>query len=129
MKDRYLRSRLVGISAGLTNSDNLGQREVMRHMRVRRKPPEPAEYCRELLVALRELHLRAGAPSTRSIARSTGNEISHDTVNRILKGSDLPQWRSLEFIVKALEGDVETFLDLWVSARRAMGEGSGPGEL
>lgn len=97
-------------------------------LRVRGKWPEPAEHCRDLVVALRELHLRAGEPSTRSISKATGKQISHETVNQTLKGSVLPHWTTVEFIVKALEGDVETFRELWISARRAMGEGSGPGE-
>ncbi len=98
-------------------------------MGIRRRLPEPAEHCHDLVVALRQLYLRKGEPSTRSVARDTGKQISHDTVNRMLKGSDLPQWTSLEFVVKALGGDVETFRNLWVAARQAMGEGSGPGEL
>lgn len=89
------------------------------------KPPEPASPCRDLQVALNELHLYAGEPSTRAIARSTGRAISHDTVNRVLRGEDLPRWSPLELVVKALGGDVETFRALWVSARRAEGEGNG----
>jgi hypothetical protein len=97
-------------------------------MRYMRRLPEPAgpSPCHDLLAALRELHLQAGEPSTRAIARSTGRAISHDTVHRILTGQDLPRWNTLELIVKALDdGKVETFRALWVSARRSMEQGSG----
>lgn len=88
------------------------------------QPSEPARPGLDLLAALRDLHLHAGEPSTREIARSTGDAISHDTVHRILKGKGLPRWRPLELVVKALGGDVEDFRALWVAARRAMEEGS-----
>jgi len=94
-------------------------------MRGIRKLPEPAGPGHDLLVALSELHLHAGEPSTRMIARSTGHAISHDTVHRILAGKDVPRWRPLELVVKALDGDVETFRALWISARRAMEQGIG----
>lgn len=94
-------------------------------MRYRRKLPEPGAPCHDLLVALRELHLHAGEPSTREIERSAGRAISHETINRVLRSGSLPRWRSLEPVVKALEGDVETFRALWVSARRAEEQGSG----
>jgi DNA-binding phage protein len=90
-----------------------------------RKLPEPGDPCHDLLVALRDLHLHAGEPSTRAIARSAGRAVSHDTVNRVLRGDGLPSWTSLEFVVKALGGDVEAFRKLWVSARCAEGQGSG----
>lgn len=95
---------------------------VVWSVKYMRKLPEPAGPgpSHDLLVALRELHLHAGEPSTRAIARSTGGAISHDTVHRILTSKDLPRWNPLELIVKALDGDVENFLALWVSARRAM---------
>lgn len=85
---------------------------------------ESRGHSREVLVALRELHLLADEPSMRTIARSTGHEISSDTVHRVLTGPDLPRWGPLELIVKALDGDVETFRGLWVSARRAMEQDS-----
>jgi hypothetical protein len=67
--------------------------------------------------------LRAGELSTRDISRSTGHAISHDTVNRVLRGEGRPHWRSLELVVKALGGDVETFRTLWLSGRQAEGQG------
>jgi hypothetical protein len=86
---------------------------------------EPAEHSRDLLTALRDLHLLAGEPSMRAIARSTGHKISCDTVHRVLTGPDLPRWVPLEHVVIVLDGDVETFRNLWVSARRAMEQDSG----
>jgi hypothetical protein len=59
----------------------------------------------------------------RAIARSTG-ALSHDTVHRVLTGPTLPRWGPLELVVEALDGEVETFRALWISARRAMEEGS-----
>jgi acetyl esterase/lipase len=98
---------------------------VVWSVKYMRKPPEPAGPCpsHDLVVALRELHLHAGEPSTRAIARSSGGAISHDTVHRILTSDDVPTWKSLAPIVEALDGDVEAFRALWVSARRAMVSG------
>jgi len=60
----------------------------------------------------------------RGIAKSTG-ALSHDTVHRILTRPELPRWGPLELVVEALGGDVETFRNLWVSARRAMDQDRG----
>jgi hypothetical protein len=77
--------------------------------------------------ALRDLHLRAGEPSMRLIARRT-QALSHDTVHRVLVGPVLPRWGALELVVEALEGDVDTFRLLWISARRALdSDGHGDG--
>lgn len=84
-----------------------------------RRLPEAAGPTHDLLLALRELHLRAGEPSTRVIARCT-HALSHDTVHRILTGPGLPRWGPLELIVEALDGDVEAFRLLWIAARRRM---------
>ena len=86
-----------------------------------RKPPTAPGAAGDILVELRRLHLRAGEPSMRAIARSTG-AISHDTVHRILTGPDVPQWGPLELVVEALHGDVELFRELWITARSAMDE-------
>jgi hypothetical protein len=75
----------------------------------------------DILVELRRLHLRAGEPSVRAIARSTG-AISHDTVHRVLTSPELPQWGPLELVVEALHGDVEVFRELWITARSTMEE-------
>jgi hypothetical protein len=80
--------------------------------------------CLEVRAALRDLHLLAGEPSMRTIARSTG-ALSHDTVHRVLTGPGLPRWGPLELVVEALGGDVEAFRQLWVTARRALEHGHG----
>lgn len=89
-----------------------------------RKLPDTAGPCRDLLAALRDLHLDAGEPSVRAIARST-RELSHDTVHRVLTSPAAPAWRSLELVVKALGGDLAVFRQLWKIARRAMEEDRG----
>ena len=66
--------------------------------------------------ALTALHLAAGEPSTRVIARTSG-QLSHDTVHRVLAGQRLPAWAPLERVVLALGGDVAEFHRLWLAAR------------
>jgi hypothetical protein len=84
-----------------------------------RKPTVAQGLNGDILLELRQLHLLAGEPSMRAIARSTG-ALSHDTVHRVLTGPGLPQWGPLELVVEALHGDVEAFRLLWVAARREM---------
>jgi hypothetical protein len=84
----------------------------------------PAGPHRDLVEALRELHLQAGLPSVRAIARLTA-ALSHDTVHRVLVGAALPSWGPLELVVEALGGDVEEFRVLWMSARRYEAHQSG----
>ena len=91
--------------------------------RIRRPEAVPGP-CGDILLELRRLHLRAGEPSMRAIARSTG-ALSHDTVHRVLTGPALPHWGPLELVVEALHGDVEAFRGLWIAARSAMDEDRG----
>jgi hypothetical protein len=88
---------------------------------MRRLRPLPVDLGsgHEVLYALRELYLEAGAPSVRKIAQLT-HALSHDTVYRVLTGPALPRWGPLELVVEVLGGDVEAFRRLWISARRAM---------
>ena len=79
--------------------------------------PIPAGPHRELVMALRELHLRAGLPSVRRIALRT-SALGHDTVHRVLVGARVPGWGPLELVVEALGGDIEEFRQLWMSAQR-----------
>jgi hypothetical protein len=88
--------------------------------RIRKQPVAPGPGG-DIMLELRRLHLLAGEPSMRTIARST-HVLSHDTVHRVLTGSTLPQWGPLELVVEALHGDVEAFRVLWVKARQAMDE-------
>ena len=76
----------------------------------------PSRAARELRAALRELHERAGEPSSRSIASIIGG-MSHTTVNAALRGNKIPSWPVLSKIVKYLEGNEERFRELWADAR------------
>jgi hypothetical protein len=93
----------------------------MGRIRKLQAAPGPAG---DILLELRRLHLLAGEPSMRAIARSTG-ALSHDTVHRVLTDPALPQWGPLELVVEALHGDAEAFRGLWVAARSAMDEDRG----
>jgi hypothetical protein len=66
--------------------------------------------------ALRDLHVRAGQPSSREMAKGIG-AISHSTVYAAVKGTSVPSWPVTEKIVEYLNGDVEAFRDLWVDTR------------
>jgi hypothetical protein len=76
----------------------------------------PAE--REFSVALRDLHLHAGEPSSREVARAIGG-MSHTTVNLALRGTKVPSWPVAVKLVQHLGGDVEHFRQLWVETRES----------
>ncbi|WP_159083556.1 ATP-binding protein [Nocardioides terrigena] len=76
-------------------------------------PPGPQ---RELVDALHDLHLRAGWPSLRTLAREAG--CSHTTVSHVFSSARLPAWGVLELVVEALGGDTSGFHDLWLAAGR-----------
>jgi trehalose 6-phosphate synthase len=71
-----------------------------------------------LLAELRELHLRAGEPSTRRIADGIGKLVSHTTVHGMLRSTKLPRLEHLLPVVTWLGGDPERFRELWLAARR-----------
>lgn len=68
--------------------------------------------------ALHALHTRAGRPSSRTLSAKMGN-VSHSYVHQVLKGAKLPSWPILAKLVRALDGDVESFRELWISAKSA----------
>jgi tetratricopeptide (TPR) repeat protein len=71
---------------------------------------------------LRRLHLRAGEPSSRELARALGRGVlSHTTINATLRGTRVPRWQSLELVSGALGGDIELVRRLWTAARNAEG--------
>src|SRR5207244_2586774 len=72
----------------------------------------------DLFNVLHELHLRAGEPSMREIARMSG-KLSHDTAHRVLTQPHCPPWRPLEEVVIALRGDEQRLFSLWMAARLA----------
>lgn len=78
-------------------------------------PPGPLA---DFFAALQWMHLQAGEPSTREIARLS-DALSHDTVHRVLTAPSLPKWRNVETIVTALNGDVDQMRALWLAARVA----------
>jgi len=80
------------------------------------RPPADPEAARALAVALRELHARAGAPSSRKLAAEIG-DMSHTTVAAAFRGHPVPTWDITERVVKGLGGDVEHFRRLWVAVR------------
>ncbi|WP_431937170.1 hypothetical protein [Micromonospora sp. RP3T] len=72
--------------------------------------------------SLKDLHAKAGAPSSRDVSLSTGAVVSHTTVAEALRGRTIPRWSAVEAIVLALKGDPESFRPLWVSAREERNE-------
>jgi len=77
-----------------------------------------------LFQALRDLYLEAGEPSCRDLARKCGpGNISHNTVNQILRGQKLPRQPHLEVLVHAMGGDWLRFKALWCEARKEAGGG------
>ncbi|MEV4314961.1 response regulator transcription factor [Actinocrispum sp. NPDC049592] len=81
-----------------------------------RRPDLPGGPAADFFHALYDLHLRAGEPSIRDIAKST-NQLSHDTVHRTLTGPAVPKWANVEKVVQALGGSPETIQPLWLAAR------------
>lgn len=71
----------------------------------------------ELTAALRHLHRHAGEPSTRDVARAIG--YSHTTVAQALSGSRRCSWKVLRKLVEFLDGDLDTFKQLWLLVRGA----------
>ena len=83
-------------------------------------PLDGGEPLLSLLSAIRQLHLRAGEPSSRDVMRRIGRGVlSHTTINAVLRGSRVPRWEPLQHVVAALDGDVEHFRSLWMKARDA----------
>lgn len=66
--------------------------------------------------ALRDLHVRAGEPSSRAMAKEIGG-ISHTTLYAALRGTSVPSWPVTQKLVEHLGGDVEAFRDLWADTR------------
>jgi hypothetical protein len=88
-----------------------------------KKPSPSSEAARDLFDALRELYLRAGEPSMRTLARQCGSGvISYNTVHQVLTGSKLPKLGHVEVVVAQLGGDEQHFRELWIAARRAEDE-------
>ncbi|HYH72685.1 MAG TPA: AAA family ATPase [Nocardioides sp.] len=78
------------------------------------RPDLPPGPHRELVVALHDLHHRAGWPSLRTLAREAG--VSHTTVSKVFSSTALPAWGVLELVIEAMRGDVADFHWLWLAA-------------
>ena len=84
------------------------------------RDPTPPGPVTKLFERLDRLHLAAGHPSIREIARRVGRGmISSSTVHNVFRQSRVPSWDYLEKIVIALHGDTAEFLDLWQAAWQA----------
>ncbi len=72
-----------------------------------------------LFAAVRQLHLRAGEPSSRLISKACGpGTISHTTVSQVIRGPKVARLNYLLAVVKQLDGEVQPFHELWIEARR-----------
>lgn len=83
--------------------------------------------ARPLFAELRELHLRAGKPSTRVLTAMINEAqgetiISHSTVHTVLNGTLMPSLPMLERIIHALGGDSAHFRELWMQAQSPSAE-------
>lgn len=88
--------------------------------------PDDSSRSERLRRELGRLHITAGEPSVRIIARKSGGAISSSTVQNVLHGAKFPRWGPLEQVVRALDGSVEEFHQLWVEARTAQLDGPAP---
>jgi hypothetical protein len=66
--------------------------------------------------ALRELYVRAGEPSTRTMATAIGG-VSHTTLHAAIRGTTVPSWGVVSKLVTFLDGDTDTFRELWADTR------------
>lgn len=72
-----------------------------------------------VLEELKKLYLAAGKPSTRDLAavvREQGGTLAHTTIHTIITGRVPFTWLTLERVVRALDGDVRHFKELWIAA-------------
>ena len=87
-------------------------------------PDLPPGAHQDMARALHDLHHRAGWPSLRSLARRTG--VSHTTVSKVLSGSGLPPWGTVELLVEAMGGDRSEFHARWLAASSTDDEAARP---
>jgi plasmid stability protein len=72
-----------------------------------------------VLDELKQLYVAAGRPSTRTLAdivREQGGTLAHTTIHTVITGRTPTTWLTLERIVRALDGDVRHFKELWTAA-------------
>jgi hypothetical protein len=71
------------------------------------------------ITALRDLHVAAGEPSSRAVARQTatlGESVGHVTINDALRGARIPTHRTLRRLVAVLGGNEDEFRRLLIEA-------------
>jgi hypothetical protein len=66
--------------------------------------------------ALRDLYVRAGEPSSRTMARAIGG-VSHTTLHSAIRGTTVPSWPVVAKLVAHLGGDTDRFRELWTDTR------------
>lgn len=82
---------------------------------------------RQLVLALHDLHRRAGWPSLRTLARAAG--CSHTTVSSAFSSTRLPAWGLVELLGEAMQGDVAELRALWLAASEGTTAARHPPEL
>jgi len=88
------------------------------------KPHVPDEVMLEFFERLHALHGSAGQPSMRQLQRRTRsatrpNGIDPTTIHAAFSRPRLARWEVVQTIVRALDGDIDEFAELWHAARRA----------
>jgi hypothetical protein len=92
-----------------------------------KQPQLPAGALDNFFVALHDLHLKAGYPSTREIQRDIGRGVvSHTTIHKAFAGPRLLGWEIIEELVEALadrspqgrEEVIGYFRPLWEAAAK-----------
>jgi hypothetical protein len=80
--------------------------------------PDHSSATTALFEAMRDLHERNDFLSAREIEARVGRRlISHDTVNKAVRGHSVISWKKLSLIVSTLAGDLDQFEKLWRAAR------------
>ncbi|MFH8558951.1 helix-turn-helix domain-containing protein [Streptomyces celluloflavus] len=69
-----------------------------------------------LASGLRYLHRRAGEPSTRTMAITSGNTLDQDEIAAILDGASVPDWETVQRLIHVLDGEPAYFAPLWETA-------------
>ncbi|MFG1603558.1 hypothetical protein [Actinoplanes sp. NPDC049265] len=92
--------------------------------------PPAGEPSIQLKKIMRDLHLDAGLPSTRDIAKGVmaparagtkAKSISHTTVAKILNSPHMASWYHLEAVAGYLQGDVSAIRQLWKESTKRGG--------
>lgn len=111
-------SGLQNLTGGYT-WHRVGSTQLNDHELVVAVASTMAQAEQRFFAALRDLVLRAGEPSSRSIATAIGG-VSHTTVNLAIRGTKVPSWPITAKLVEHLGGDVEQFRSLWVETREPL---------